>query len=347
MRVYLGLALICLTLAALLASAHVAWTVVHSDTPPAVLPPAGEALQGGTPLRFAVVGDSRGNNTVFEEVMAGAQKEGAQFIIHTGDIVGEGSERQYEWILDELQEMALKVPFCAVPGNHDLAAGPGNRRIFYERAFGPRQYWFSCANALFVAFDDSAGRCPPEDLQWLDRTLTRLRPQYAQCFVYLHIPPHDPRDRPEGEHALSEDAGNALMEVLKKHSITAIFAGHIHAYLEDKVDGIPVYITGGAGAERVEPIGPHHYLVCTVNEQGALEVRKVDVPDVNNTDYAEYVYWVKYPVGRSLVASLVFLLAGIGLAWHSFRLAGRQPGAVAPPAAVAPSGAVAPEQKEC
>jgi 3',5'-cyclic AMP phosphodiesterase CpdA len=328
MRVYLGLALICLTLSGLLSGAHIAWTLAHSDTPPAVLPPAGEALQGRAPYRFAVMGDSRGNNSVFELVMAGAQKDGAAFILHTGDLVRDCSRSQFEWLLEELQEMDVKVPFCTVPGNHDLTKTGANRRLFYERAFGPRQYWFSYANALFVAFDDAAGHCTPEDLQWLDGTLARLRPQYDECFVFTHIPSRDPR--PNAEHALPEDEANALIAVLKKHSITAIFAGHIHTYLEDKVDGIPVYITGGAGADRDQPMGPFHYLLCTVNEKGALEVRKVDVPDVANTDYAEYVYWVKYPVEQSLAASLVFLVAGIALAWRSYRLAGQLPGAIAP-----------------
>lgn len=316
MKVYQRLAMACLTLAALLSIAHIVWTAVHNDMAPAMLPPAGEAIQASAPYTFAVMGDNRVNTSVFESILTGAQRDGARFIIHTGDLVGRGTKNQFEWLLGELQEVNLSVPFCAVPGNHDLTMGP-NRRLVYERAFGPRQYWFSYGDALFVAFDDSDGKCSPEDLQWLDSTLARLRPQYGLCFVFTHIPPRDPR--PNGAHDLSEDAANALMAVLTKHTVTALFAGHIHTYLEDTVDGIPVYISGGAGATRDEPIVPYHYLLCTVNGKGSYQVRKVDVPDVTNTDYAEYVYWVKYPVEKSLAVSVLFLLAGMAFVWRSFR----------------------------
>ena len=88
------------------------------------------------------------------------------------------------------------------------------------------------------------------------------------------------------------------------------------------MDGIPIYITGGAGADRDKPIGPYHYLLCTVNEKGAFAMRKVDVPDVANTDYPEYAYWVKYPLEQTLVLSVLLLVAGTLLAWRGFREAG-------------------------
>ncbi|KPK57396.1 MAG: hypothetical protein AMK73_10205 [Planctomycetes bacterium SM23_32] len=165
------------------------------------------------------------------------------------------------------------------------------------------------ADTLFVAFDDARKLCAPEDLGWLDRTLSLRRQQYRQCFVYMHVPPVDPR--PGSRHALPADDAERLMAVLRKHDITAIFAGHIHSYLETAVDGIPLYITGGAGGTRDEPLGPHHYLLCEVREDGRFDVRKVDVDEVTDNDYLEYALRAKFPAQGILAAAVVLLLAGV------------------------------------
>jgi len=48
------------------------------------------------------------------------------------------------------------------------------------------------------------------------------------------------------------DESNWLAEVhplLKQYPVKAVFAGHIHIYRKDVVNGIPCFITGGGGAE--------------------------------------------------------------------------------------------------
>ena len=320
MKGYRRVALICLVSAVVLLTAHLTWSFAATDTPPAFLPPAGESLEGKTPFRFAVVGDNRGNNTVFDEILARIKQDGANLVIHTGDIVERCTERQYEWILHELEEANLSVPFCAVPGNHDMTDAGTNPCLLYQRAFGPRRYWFSYGDTLFVGLGNYGKSCTEQDLDWLDSVLSRYRGSYKGCFVFTHVPPRDPR--PGAGHALPEVLGEHVMEILKKHDVTALFAGHIHSYLEDEMDGIPIYITGGAGAERDEPIGPHHYLLCTVQPGGKLDVRKVDVPDRVNTDYPEYAFRVKFPVGASLVGVALLLLAGIVLVKNAFLRAG-------------------------
>jgi len=317
MKTYRRLALSCLTLAALLLGMLIVWSVSHGGPPAALLPPAGEGLPAGGPLTFAVLGDSRGNNTVFDHVLEAARRDGARFILHTGDIVHEATPAQFDWVLQEIAELGLKVPLCVVPGNHDLARGTTTPGLLYERAFGPRRYWFSCGDALFVALDDVTNHCDKRDLQWLDETLAGLRPRYKECFVFTHVPPRDPR--PGREHCLSRQSGEALMEMLKSHDVTAVFAGHIHSYVEDRIDGIPIYITGGAGAERDVPVGPYHYLLCSVDEGGSLSARKVDVADVPDAEYAEYAFRTKFPPELVLVLGGLFLLGGLLLTWRGFR----------------------------
>ena len=303
-------------LGAALLACHLLWSTTTHD-PRAILPPAGETLPGEAPFRFAVLGDNRGNMSVFEDILAGVKREDVRFIIHTGDLVSRCSPENFRWLLHELGEENLDVPFCATPGNHDLVDGPEDavaRASEYTRAFGPRQYWFACANTLLVAFDDADGHCTAEDLRWLDDTLARLRSRYTACFVYMHVPPRDPR--PGKSHALEEGSAE-LIRVLKKHRVSAVLAGHIHACLEDELDGIPVYITGGAGARLVEEAKGYHCLICTVRRDGSLDMQTRYVPAQADTDHLEYVWWTKFPgnavlfLGTGLLATAA-VLGGAG-----------------------------------
>ena len=285
------------------------------EGPPPVLPPAGEVLQGEAPFRFAMIGDSRGNTCVFEAILERIAADDVSFVLHGGDIVQSYSRAQFQWVLHELAEEELGVPMCFVPGNHDIddGADEARRYRFYTASFGPRRYWFSYADSLFVAFDNATERCTEEDLAWLDRTLGRLRDDYKSCFVFMHLPPRDPR--PGHNHALQPDTGaDELIQLLAEHDVTAVLASHIHSYAEDEVAGIPVFITGGGGAELEEPDDRHHYLLCTVGDDGALSVEKVDVSDQPNTDYPEYVLRVKTPPLLLLIAGGVCAVLGVALA---------------------------------
>ena len=157
----------CANIALCCFGASLALLVAHIfcvPSPTVILPPAGEVIEGNVPFRFAVVGDSRGNTTVFKEILARIKADKASLILHTGDIVQHCSTPQFNWILHELGEENLDVLFCPVPGNHDVKKGGEDARMryrLYNQAFGQRRYWFACANTLFVAFDDATERYNP------------------------------------------------------------------------------------------------------------------------------------------------------------------------------------------
>ena len=198
-------------------------------------------------------------------------------------------------------------------GNHDIeeaAPDVATRYRLYSRAFGPRRYWFSCADALFVAFDDAQEVLTPQDLQWLDDTLTRHRDRYKLCFVYMHEPPYDPR--PGHKHAL-EGGADQLVAILSKHHVSAVFASHIHGYLTADLDGVPEYITGGAGADLDMPESGFHYLLCTVAADGSYTVEKRNVPARSDDDYPEYAFRTKFAPHFTLFAGAVLLTVGLML----------------------------------
>lgn len=264
-----------------------AWVACTLGIPAPMVPPAGQAMEGDVPFRFAVVGDSKGNTTVFEEILRRIKADRASLILHTGDIVSRCDPTRFDWVLHELSEQKLPMPLCVAPGNHDAAknvADPGPRYRLYRRAFGPRQYWFAYANALFVAFDSSAGHCRSEDLRWLDETLLQLRDRYALCFVYMHVPPRDPR--PGGASAWIA-GGKDFADLVERHRVSAVFAGHLHGYFEDVVAGVPLFITGGAGADLLRSDDCHHYLLCTVTPHGSFKLQKTAVGQRLDWDHLE------------------------------------------------------------
>ncbi len=297
----------------LLLGLYASWTNATLRTPPPILPPAGEALPGTAPFSFAVLGDSRGNMSVFEDILDHIRADGAAFVLHTGDIVRRPRPAQFEWVLHELNEEAPDLRIFAVAGNHDIdrkAKDPAARYLLYSRAFGQRRYWFSYAGALFVAFDDAQETLTAAELRWLDDTLGRLRDHYRLCFVYMHEPPRDPR--PGHAHAL-EGGADQLVAILAKHHVSAVFASHIHGYLTDDLDGVPEYITGGAGAELDMPETGFHYLLCTVGADGTFSVTKHDVPARSDDDYPEYAFRTKFAPHATLFGGAVLLTLGLVL----------------------------------
>ena len=161
-------AFLALAGAFLLLGSYAVWMMATERVAPPILPPAGEALAGEAPFRFAILGDSRGNMAVFEDILDRIRGDKAAFVLHTGDIVKRPEPAQFDWVLHELNEEGPDLRIFAVAGNHDIdekAPDVASRYHLYSRAFGPRRYWFSYADTLFVAFDDAQEVLAPGELQ--------------------------------------------------------------------------------------------------------------------------------------------------------------------------------------
>jgi len=287
------------------------WTRSYGRIPEPILPPAGEVIPQSAPFTFAIMGDNRGHMGTVTDILHRAQADQARVILHVGDLAETCSEREYDWLLETIHKAKLSVPFCAVPGNHDLAsktAPPDERCRFYERAFGQRCYWFALGDALFVALDNSTGVFSADDLRWLDDTLGRLRGQFPLCFVVMHEPIRDPR--PGNAHSMGKEGGDALAAMFKKYHVSAMFTGHIHAFLEGNVEGVPVYITGGAGATLYEPERVHHYALCHVNADGSFSVEKKAVPN-HGGEYVERLFRLGYSPDVGLGVAVALLFTGL------------------------------------
>jgi 3',5'-cyclic AMP phosphodiesterase CpdA len=233
-----------------------------------------------------------------------------EFVINVGDLI-EGytydrAEIDAEW--DEAEGLVdkLKMPFFYVRGNHDVNFPP-TKEAWRER-FGPGYYQFVYKDSLFIALDteDAERPFPPnmeEDIttynklkqedpeaatawlkkwlstpeaieafghgakvefpqtqvEWLEKVLADNR-DVQWTFLFLHEPVWDN----------PSEGFTAMQELLKGRKHT-FFAGHVHYYDYDSIDGVEYITMGPAGAAFLGQEGPgnvDHILWVTMTESG-------------------------------------------------------------------------------
>ena len=194
---------------------------------------------------FAVMGDSRGNPEKFRDVLAAAAAHAPAFIVHTGDSTNFGSPREFAEAVSILR--ACPVPVVVIPGNHDLLTEKGR---FFEQVFGPLDFYFQagafrfiCINNADDVLDGSFIRLPAEDAP---AKLEELTAGTMPACIVMHVPPATAAIK---EH-VSVPVTAPLTALLQKHGpgIRAILCGHVHGYAAAELEGVPVIISGGAGA---------------------------------------------------------------------------------------------------
>ena len=194
---------------------------------------------------FAVMGDSRDNPEKFRNILAAAAAHAPAFIVHTGDITRFGRADEFAEAVAILR--ACPAPVVVIPGNHDLETEKGR---FFEQVFGPLDFYFQagayrfiCINNTDDVIDGSFIRLPAGDAP---AKLEVLAAGDAPACIVMHQPP---ATASINEH-VSVPSTEPLAALLRKHGpgIGAILCGHVHGYAATELEGVPVIISGGAGA---------------------------------------------------------------------------------------------------
>jgi len=219
-------------------------------------------------LRFAVFGDVRDGRVIAEKIIAEVEKDGGySFAVCDGDMASEPTENAYDAFVKAALSNWRKTPLVFVPGNHDVWKKGGDRNALYNKYFGATHYSFAVGKTLFVTIDNATKDVFQQEYQWTENLLKTERAKHDNLVVFMHFPPFDLRSGVEW-HAMDKEQGEKLFALLKEYKATAIFCSHIHAYEEWNKDGIPVYVSGGGGADLAEdrPDAYFHYLEVVMHD---------------------------------------------------------------------------------
>jgi serine/threonine-protein phosphatase CPPED1 len=243
--------------------------------PPTIAPPTSAPSATPTPtasayFQFAVAGDSRDGDVVYSKVLERVAREGNAFLIHTGDLVSNGTKE--EWLNFRSLMKDFNLPFYPVPGNHEIRSGRISNYLQYS-GVPTTHYSFDRGAVHFTFVDSSAGSLLDSEFAYLDGDLAAS--QAPVKMVFVHHPPFDPA----GSTHVMTMGRDKFMQIVKQRDAKYVFAGHIHCYEEAERDGVKYIITGGAGAPLYcAPTagGFYHYVRVKVSgEKIMTEVVKI------------------------------------------------------------------------
>lgn len=195
-------------------------------------------------LVFVALGDSRTNPETWQRVAAAALKMQPDFVIHTGDLVGDGRD---DGLWDKefwapAKDLLATIPFYAVMGNHERETSLPHRLIVTPT--GKPNWSQQIGPILLIGVDIyvESWKEDSENAKWLEETLESSRAPFV--FLVVHEPAWS-----SGPHGNNEKVQQVIFACLEKYKATAMIAGHDHCYERSEPgNGTTMLITGGGGA---------------------------------------------------------------------------------------------------
>lgn len=233
--------------------------------------PAASSIPSGQPLfSFIIFGDNGTVNPVFEKIVADAGEPDIAFLISTGDITDGKSIGDLQAAKKYLDQH-LDKPYHIAIGDNDLVVDKDGRRT--ESAFiktvGPTKQSFDWQNSHFTIFDstDSKNSFSDEDLAWLENDLKSSDQKLK--FLVMHIPIDVPLSDTADISETAARQNQRFGDIINRHHVNQIYAGHFHGYLNYELSGIPVTVTGGGGSAPQFGLDPdYHYVKVGVYQDG-------------------------------------------------------------------------------
>jgi 3',5'-cyclic-AMP phosphodiesterase len=190
--------------------------------------------------RFVFLGDNRGNDSKFKEILQRAKELDPLFIVHGGDIAEQGTAGELYHFLEVVKSVKGLPPLFVVRGNHEANAA------LYEKMIGPLNFIIDSQRLglRLVAVDNSSYVLGERELAFLSKSLDQKR---QTQLVAMHIPPRTDR---WPRHSFEKGKKELLTLMTERDVKMGLFA-HIHLFDADTIKGIPCIISGGAGAQLV------------------------------------------------------------------------------------------------
>ena len=186
-------------------------------------------------LRFAMVTDTHvgmvpASAERLRGVYAAVARLEPDFVLHCGDITDTGLAGEYGRYWQTVPAV-LRGRIRHVPGNHEVRWDATAKGLYREN-FGAVPYSFDAGGVHFTGFDPTQpllepGHCGAAGLDWLDRDLAAAA---GPTLLFQHFPVG-------GEHDYVDDQA-ALLELIARHDVRVLVAGHVHRDTVTRLDGL-------------------------------------------------------------------------------------------------------------
>lgn len=222
----------------------------------------------------ALAGDTGAENHVLERVIDDVRRSDTDyaFMLYLGDFVTKKTRTGLSWLLHEIRPHLHGMPFYSTPGNHDVELHHIVDKSHYRSMLGSTYYWFGYGRVLFIALDSSGKDIEDEQFEWLDNTLSKIRPVFRHCVIYSHKPPMDLIPGVADGHTMDKHSADRLKSILRKYKIDAMIFGHVHYFASGKFAGIPIYTIPAAGQGNRIGDSKHGYASITFDFRGIKSV---------------------------------------------------------------------------
>jgi Icc protein len=208
---------------------------------------------------------------VVEQMKASSPE--AKFALLCGDLADKGLRPALESVKEIFG--TLGVPAFPIPGNHDYAADES--RTAYDTVFpGRLNYTHEQGGWQFIGLDTTMGTkfdkttIPESTFEWLKTEIPRLKTD-VPTVVFTHFP--------LGEGVTYTPANApALVELLLKLNLVAVFSGHWHG-LSERTVGHSLLATSRCCArvrQNADKSPLKGWYVCTAKPDGTLTRRFVE-----------------------------------------------------------------------
>lgn len=214
---------------------------------------------------FVFMGDNRGNDRKFKEILQRVKDINPLFILHGGDIVESGTDPELSHFLDMVKSVKELPPLFVVRGNHEANAD------LFEKMIGPRSFVIDSQKLglRLVAVDNSNYALSERELSFLSINLDHKR---QNQIVSMHIPPKTDR---WPRHSFDKGK-NELFKLMSDRNVRMGLFAHIHLFDKEMIKEIPYIISGGAGAQLswfgYSGDAIYHYVIVEVT-RGKLTYR--------------------------------------------------------------------------
>ena len=222
-----------------------------------VLPPDGLGEVDGDELRVAIIGEVHGDEESFLAAVEAITAWEAHLLISVGNLTdNEGLPDIRRWgrIVDK-----VGMPVVAALGENEAKGGSF---LPFHEVFGRSDFSFSVGDVQFLVMDTASAEFSDDQLAYWEATLEKSDDPIV--IAISHVPPLDPAGfRDDG--LISRTEAGRLLAILGEHDVSALFTGGVGTFVETRQAGVPVFSTGGGGAEieSGDEIG-QHYLRVTI-----------------------------------------------------------------------------------